>query len=175
MAYISIEFAGQKSFGGYLRIDNGAQIQLFDGLIIPIQSGTHHISFSSQSAVQRNLSNANAALGNYRTAIWAEKDSIDGETTQSFDDNDVLFLTVVSDDRGHILGEPTFSMRTFSDEEMREADRLYAEQQDAIHEGIEEDKRSAGVELVLCFFLGCLGVHKFYVKKTGMGILYLCT
>ena len=31
------------------------------------------------------------------------------------------------------------------------------------------------VELCLCLFLGWLGVHKFYVGKTGMGILYLFT
>lgn len=28
---------------------------------------------------------------------------------------------------------------------------------------------------ILWFFLGYLGVHKFYLGKTGMGILYLFT
>ncbi len=32
-----------------------------------------------------------------------------------------------------------------------------------------------GVELLLCFFLGGFGVHKFYRKKIGMGLLYLIT
>ena len=27
----------------------------------------------------------------------------------------------------------------------------------------------------LCLFLGCIGAHKFYEGKTGMGILYLFT
>lgn len=31
------------------------------------------------------------------------------------------------------------------------------------------------VELILCFFLGSLGAHKFYRKQYGMGVLYLCT
>ncbi len=31
------------------------------------------------------------------------------------------------------------------------------------------------VALVLCFFLGLLGAHKFYEGKTGMGILYILT
>lgn len=31
------------------------------------------------------------------------------------------------------------------------------------------------VEFLLCLFLGILGVHKFYVGKIGMGLLYLFT
>ena len=31
------------------------------------------------------------------------------------------------------------------------------------------------VALVLCIFFGLFGVHKFYERKYGMGLLYLCT
>lgn len=31
------------------------------------------------------------------------------------------------------------------------------------------------VSLILCFFLGFLGIHKFYEGKVGMGILYIFT
>ena len=31
------------------------------------------------------------------------------------------------------------------------------------------------IALLLCFFLGFLGAHKFYEEKAGMGILYLFT
>lgn len=31
------------------------------------------------------------------------------------------------------------------------------------------------VALLLCFFLGALGAHKFYEGKVGMGVLYLFT
>lgn len=30
-------------------------------------------------------------------------------------------------------------------------------------------------ELILCIFGGCIGLHKFYERKIGMGILYFCT
>ena len=35
--------------------------------------------------------------------------------------------------------------------------------------------KSKHTALLLCIFLGYFGAHKFYVGKTVMGILYLCT
>lgn len=35
--------------------------------------------------------------------------------------------------------------------------------------------RSRLVAFILCFFVGFLGVHRFYVGKVGTGILYLFT
>lgn len=35
--------------------------------------------------------------------------------------------------------------------------------------------KSKTVTLLLCIFLGALGIHRFYVGKTGSGILYLLT
>lgn len=34
---------------------------------------------------------------------------------------------------------------------------------------------AAWMDFIVCFFFGWLGVHKFREKRTGMGILYLCT
>lgn len=36
-------------------------------------------------------------------------------------------------------------------------------------------EKNKWVALILCFFLGALGAHKFYEGKIGMGILYLFT
>lgn len=41
--------------------------------------------------------------------------------------------------------------------------------------GRSAQARSKWVALLLCFFLGYLGAHKFYEGKNGMGILYLFT
>lgn len=35
--------------------------------------------------------------------------------------------------------------------------------------------KSKGVAAALCFLLGSLGIHRFYVGKIGTGILYLLT
>jgi hypothetical protein len=36
-------------------------------------------------------------------------------------------------------------------------------------------RRSRMVALVLCLFFGWLGFHRFYVGKTGTGLIWLCT
>jgi TM2 domain-containing membrane protein YozV len=38
-----------------------------------------------------------------------------------------------------------------------------------------ESTKSRTVTLLLCFFLGCIGVHRFYVGKIGTGIIWLVT
>lgn len=35
--------------------------------------------------------------------------------------------------------------------------------------------RNKFVTLLLCIFLGYLGIHRFYLGKTLSGIIYLCT
>jgi TM2 domain-containing membrane protein YozV len=41
-------------------------------------------------------------------------------------------------------------------------------------DGMKSDK-SRTVTLILCLFLGYLGIHRFYVGKVGTGVLWLLT
>ncbi len=41
--------------------------------------------------------------------------------------------------------------------------------------GMMKKPKNKWVTVLLCFFLGALGAHKFYEGKIGMGILYLFT
>lgn len=41
--------------------------------------------------------------------------------------------------------------------------------------GFAGKPKNKWVALILCIFFGCIGVHKFYEGKVGMGILYLLT
>ena len=36
-------------------------------------------------------------------------------------------------------------------------------------------EKSKTTDLLLCIFLGTLGIHRFYEGKIGTGILWLCT
>jgi len=40
---------------------------------------------------------------------------------------------------------------------------------------MEKDPKSTTTSLILCFFFGMLGVHRFYRGKIGTGILMLLT
>lgn len=39
----------------------------------------------------------------------------------------------------------------------------------------QRSDKSRGVAAVLCFFLGWLGIHRFYAGKVGTGVLWLFT
>ena len=175
MPYIIIDFQGQATAGGYLKVDGGQQIELSDDMMIEVSVGTHYLEFSSKSSVERGISNLNVAVGNYRTAAWAEKDAVDGKITERFPENGVMLFTVVSDSAGHIMDLPTYSIESVPDERYQELTNIYNERIAAMEEEYEQEKSTRGIEFLLCFFLGALGAHKFYRKQFGMGILYLLT
>ena len=51
----------------------------------------------------------------------------------------------------------------------------YPNQEIHIYNQVAVSQKNKWVAFILCFFLGYLGIHYFYVGKIGMGILYLLT
>lgn len=50
----------------------------------------------------------------------------------------------------------------------------YPTPQQVFHMQYESVRRDEVVGVLLAFFLGCFGVHHFYVGRVGLGILYCC-
>lgn len=51
--------------------------------------------------------------------------------------------------------------------------QLTAEQLGILNSEMEKNKKSVGVAYALWFFLGSLGIHKFYLNQTRWGITYI--
>ena len=47
--------------------------------------------------------------------------------------------------------------------------------QDALGLGLEEGEKSQSIAIILWFFGGVIGLHRFYLGHIGMGVLYLLT
>jgi TM2 domain-containing membrane protein YozV len=50
----------------------------------------------------------------------------------------------------------------------------YPNPQAIFYQQYEAVRRDEVVGVLLALFLGCLGVHHFYLRRTGLGILYIC-
>lgn len=166
MPYIVVNLQGQGTAGGFLKIDGERAIALSDDLIIQLPVGHHYLSFSSQSPSARGMANLNAAVGNYKTAAWAERNSVDGEISEYFSETSVMQFTVISDSRGHILDLPKYVVKELTEEEYDELTQIYEERIALQEEQRQADSPKLVTELLLCIFLGGFGVHKFYRKKS---------
>jgi TM2 domain-containing membrane protein YozV len=50
----------------------------------------------------------------------------------------------------------------------------YADPQILFQQQYESVRRDEVVGVLLAFFLGCFGIHHFYLNRVGLGILYCC-
>jgi TM2 domain-containing membrane protein YozV len=51
----------------------------------------------------------------------------------------------------------------------------YTDDSDILGLGLEEGEKSQSIAIALWFFLGVVGVHRFYLGHIGLGVLYLLT
>lgn len=80
----------------------------------------------------------------------------------------VLTITYPSGEHGALVDMPSYSVQELSEEEYANMVETHKS-----HSEVQGDVTIA--EVLLCFFLGGLGAHKFYRGKIGMGILYIFT
>jgi TM2 domain-containing membrane protein YozV len=50
--------------------------------------------------------------------------------------------------------------------------QVYPNQQAIFYQQYESVRRDEIVGILLALFLGCFGIHHFYLRRTGLGILY---
>lgn len=160
MAFIHVELGGQKTSGGYLKVDGGKSIKLQEGLIIPISAGTHYLSFSNKSGGDRAMARANAAVGNVRLANAMESDALDGEITVDLNENDMVFLSIVSDSKGNVLALPRYSVRELDEDELNQANEIVKNQ------NVRAAKKSRRRKMIWGVVLAALGLDTLFM---GMG------
>lgn len=116
------------------------------------------------------------------TTIQPTTQSTPASTSVSTSDNSELLLdaTAAINDREHVVTSP--STRTFevkaqeiSSTVSQTQATVDTKQSQSSAEATEGGSKSRITALVLCFFLGALGIHRFYLGYTGIGVLYLLT
>ena len=74
---------------------------------------------------------------------------------------------------GAAMEEDICSYCGYAEKNIQESVCSEKPQENEITYGISQKNKTTA--LLLCIFLGGLGVHRFYVGKAGTGVLYLCT
>lgn len=82
----------------------------------------------------------------------------------------MLTLIIMSGSNGEILDLPAYKISDVTNEEVISLENSYVDQ---FSNELTDDLSSYKTELLLCIFLGWLGVHKFYKGKIIMGLLYM--
>ncbi|MBE6530081.1 MAG: hypothetical protein E7680_05765 [Ruminococcaceae bacterium] len=123
MAFIVVELQGEKTAGGYLKIDGRNETHLSDDLIIEVSPGTHHLTFSNQS----DMREAGKALLNLVTDGTLGNSVADQYgITEVFSGRTIMMLTVVSGPLGEILSAPSYKKAEADDETLKSITEEYA-------------------------------------------------
>ncbi len=154
----------------YVKVDGGKELTISGKYprSISVSSGTHSISVTTVSKLER----ATAGFGDggfldtLSTSMTnSTNTSLNGKL--DFNLNDVLLIQVKQEGMKSKLYNKLVSA-TEAEEYITMVDVLDIGEK-------EPGQKNKWVALLLCFFFGVFGVHRFYEKKIGTGILYLLT
>lgn len=177
---------GERLIGsvlGYLSIDEGAEQKIpsngtnLSKYEYPISPGKHSVSFYTEGKFSRTLAEVGddgSFLGTLGSALsTAQTGSFEYDVT--FGEESVLVLHVVEKVTKTYIEYMMANEETCAQlwEEAKAESGCTATTSDTPTP--EPGQKSKWTTFLLCLFLGVLGVHKFYERKTGMGVLYLLT
>lgn len=152
----------------YISVNGSKEMAVFGGRprYIELSAGRHYITATTATKLQRVSGPGGGFMNVMANAVTdATSSSVAGEV--DFDSDDALLILVTDK-----LTKTTIQQKMVSISEIGE----YVDV-DAL---LEVGERAPGeknkwVVFFLCLFLGIFGVHRFYEKKIGTGILYLLT
>ncbi len=154
----------------YLKIDGGKEVAVSGKYpkSFYVSAGTHHIFATTVTKLERaanNLSDGGFVSTLTQSVQDGTNTTLSGEL--DFGETDVLLLQV--EQKG--LKTVVYN-KLCSEAEAAE----YVDMGAAVAYGDKEPgQKNKWVALLLCFFFGAFGVHRFYEGKIGTGILYLLT
>ena len=154
----------------YLKVNGGKEITVTGKCpkSITIPAGSNHVFATTVSKFERATNNLSG--GGFVDAM-AQSIQNSTNTTLSgelyFGETDILLIQVEQKGLKTVVYNKLVSAAEAND-------YLYMDQ--VVEYGSKEPgQKNKWVALLLCFFFGVLGVHRFYEGKIGTGILYLLT
>lgn len=154
----------------YVKIDGGKEITISGKYprSITVTPGNHRIEVTTLSKAERaslKLNDGSAFSTAAAASIVNSGSSISG--TLSFDSDDVLLIQTELKGTKTKLYNKLVSSKEANDYVDMSKVVDFAER--------APGEKNKWVVFLLCFFLGCFGVHRFYEKKIVSGIFYLLT
>ena len=154
----------------YIRVDGGKELKIESKCprSITVSTGTHHVFATTVSKLERaaeGLSDGGFMDTLSSSMIQSTNTTLSGEL--DFGSGDVLLIQVT------VKGVKTEVINKLMTEQ--EADDYVYMDQVRDYTEKEPGQKNKWVALLLCFFFGAFGVHRFYERKIGTGILYLLT
>lgn len=140
MPYIISEYAGHKTAGSYLTIDDGLSTPkirdeyLGNSQVLSVAAGFHQIKVSSMSAKQkkdadhfrermRNMTDDKT----YEEKYAEYGKPLESEINCTLENRDVVIVKTVSDLKGNIIEEPSFEVKHCTEEEFKHFTKMNIE------------------------------------------------